>query len=99
MKTRPFRELEQRKLTKASRRKVKAAVERELLEMDLRELRELRGATQTQLAELADMAQPEVSRLERRDDYHVSTLRRVVEALGGELRIIADFGDQQIRIR
>jgi hypothetical protein len=99
MKTRPFQELQQRKLSQADRRKVAAAVERDLLELDLRALREHRGATQAQLAGLAEMAQPEVSRLERRDDYRVSTLRRVVAALGGELEIIANFDGQRIRIR
>ncbi|HEX5871054.1 MAG TPA: XRE family transcriptional regulator, partial [Longimicrobium sp.] len=40
-----------------------------------------------------------VSRLERRDDMHVSTLREVVEALGGELEITARFPDgQAVRI-
>ena len=99
MTQRTFRELKRSKLSRAQQRKVDAAVERDLLELNLRALRELRGATQAELAERADMAQPDISRLERRDDHHVSTLRRVVEALGGELEIIAKFADQRVRIR
>lgn len=48
--------------------------------------------TQVQVAELAGMFQTDVSRLERRpalDDVVIGTLRRYVEALGGELRLVA----------
>jgi hypothetical protein len=44
------------------------------------------------------MAQSEVSRVEHRADVYVSTLRRFVEAMGGELRIVANFGDDTIEI-
>src|SRR5260221_657190 len=67
-----------------------------LLEMDLRELRKLVGVTQTQLAERLKKTQGEVSQAERRDDYRLSTLRRYVEALGGRIEVIADFGDKRI---
>ena len=74
-------------------------VEQDLLEMDLRAMRELLGKSQAELAKAVEMSQSEVSRLERREDYRVSTLRRVVEALGGELEIIANFGDKRVRLR
>jgi predicted transcriptional regulator len=70
----------------------------ELLEMSLRELRESLGITQQALAEAVGMAQSEVSRLERRDDHYVSTLRKVVEALGGELEVSAVFGKKRVRV-
>lgn len=66
-------------------------VSHEIFEMNLRELREAAGQTQTELATLAEMSQAEVSRLERRDDHMLSTLRRVVKALGGEVEVHARF--------
>ena len=69
-----------------------------LLEMDLRELRKLVGVTQAQLAERLNTSQGEVSQAERRDDKRLSTLRRYVEALGGQVEIIANFGDKRIRL-
>lgn len=78
---------------------IEAAVERELLDMELRDLREAAGMTQIELADLLDLTQVEVSRFERRDDRRVSTIRRYVEALGGELEIVANFGDRRVRIR
>jgi len=47
--------------------------------------------TQETLAETLDMTQGEVSRLERRTDLYVSTLRRFVEAMGGSLELVARF--------
>ena len=49
--------------------------------------------TQQQLAEAAHVDQPEVSRLERRDDWKMSTLRRYAEALGGRLECAIVFDD------
>ena len=62
-------------------------------------VRELLGKTQVQLAQKAKMSQADLSKAERRTDHLLSTLRRYVEALGGELDVIARFGDKQIRIR
>lgn len=70
-----------------------------LASMDLDELRKARRVTQAQLADRLKIRQGNVSRLERRDDMHVSTLREVVEALGGELEITARFPDgEAVRI-
>ncbi len=66
--------------------------------MDLRALRELLDITQEKLASVADMTQSEVSRMERRNDHKLSTLRKIVQALGGDLEIIANFGDKRIRL-
>ncbi len=61
----------------------------------LAELREQRGATQEQLARAMEVSQPFVSKIERNDDWYVSTLSHYVGALGGELRLCAVFPDQQ----
>jgi predicted transcriptional regulator len=76
----------------------RAFVANELLEMDLRELRELSGKTQVETARAMEVAQGELSRLERREDHLVSTLRKYVRALDGDLEIVAHFGDKSVRL-
>lgn len=61
--------------------------------IELDELRRARRLTQEQLADRLDIRQANVSKLERRKDVRVSTLREVVEAMGGELRLVAHFPD------
>jgi DNA-binding Xre family transcriptional regulator len=94
-----WQDLRKQKLTPQQLGEIDRDVERELVEMDLRAIRELLGKTQVDLAEATDMTQSEVSRLERRPDVRLSTLKRVVEALGGEIEIFATFGDKRIRLR
>ncbi len=94
-----WQELRKQKLTPQQLEEVDRDVEKELMEMDLRAIRELLGKTQEDLAEATDMTQSEVSRLERRPDVRLSTLKRVVEALGGEIEIVATFGDKRVRLR
>jgi len=62
----------------------------------LRDLRVANTITQQQLADLMEVRQASISKLERQDDFLVSTLRRYVEALGGHLQIRAQFGDRAV---
>lgn len=66
--------------------------------LPLAELRRAREFSQTTLAEALDATQPEVSKIERRADLYVSTLRKYIEAMGGELEIVARFPDGDVRI-
>jgi predicted XRE-type DNA-binding protein len=59
----------------------------------LRRLREARALTQSTLADLLEMDQSEVSRLERRSDMLLSTLKRFIEATGGELHLVVRYPD------
>jgi predicted transcriptional regulator len=70
-----------------------------LVAMDLAELRGVLDVTQAELATRLEIAQSNVSRLERRNDMLVSTLRQVVTALGGELRVEAVFPDGVVTLR
>lgn len=63
-------------------------------ELSLRDLRLARKLTQEKLAELLQIRQEGVSRLEKRSDLHLSTLREVVKAMGGELRLVVEFPDR-----
>jgi transcriptional regulator with XRE-family HTH domain len=67
--------------------------------MELAELRRLAGKTQVQLARKARMHQGELSRAERRKDHLISTVRRYVEALGGEIEIVARLKGKVIRLK
>ncbi|MFT4035556.1 MAG: XRE family transcriptional regulator [Patulibacter sp.] len=63
-------------------------------EIELHDLREHRGVTQTALAAALGIARPRVSRIEHDgEDLRLSTVQRYVEALGGQLKIIATFDD------
>jgi DNA-binding XRE family transcriptional regulator len=68
------------------------------LEIALAALRELRGATQTELAEGLGTSRPNVGRIEKEVDVRLSTLERYVEALGGKLEIHAVFDDADIKL-
>jgi len=63
-------------------------------EATLRELREIRARSQAQIAERLHIKQPAVSKLERRTDMYISTLRDMIRAMGGDLDIIARFPDR-----
>jgi len=84
-----------RKLSPAERKKVEArAAELTAEEMSLRELRKARKLTQARVAKALGITQDSVSRLEKRSDLLLSTLRKTVKAMGGDLRIVAEFPDR-----
>lgn len=62
--------------------------------MTLRELRKARKLTQVRLARKLGVTQDSVSRLEKRSDLLLSTLRKTIEAMGGNLSLIAEFPDR-----
>jgi len=64
-------------------------------EMTLRDLRKAQDLTQARVAELLGVEQDSVSRMERRADMLLSTMSSYVEAMGGRLRLIAEFPDRQ----
>lgn len=63
-------------------------------EMTLQELRKARARSQQTVGEILQINQTAVSKIERRTDMYVSTLRSYIEAMGGELDIIARFPDR-----
>ena len=69
-----------------------------LLAMDLAELRDNMDLTQEEVAARLQISQSNVSRLEKRRDMLVSTLRDVVGAFGGELHLVAEFPDGDVEI-
>ena len=67
-------------------------------EATLRQVREARARSQEAVAQKLHIKQAAVSKLERRTDMYLSTLRSYIEAMGGKLEIIARFPDQTVRI-
>jgi len=96
---RKWSEVKKTKLTPEQHAAIEAEVEAELVEMDLREIRSLAGLTQADMAERVGIEQSEVSRLERREDHRLSTLRRYVAAAGGELEVVAIIGNRRVKLR
>ena len=69
-----------------------------LAEMPLNELRQARGLSQKVLANVLHVQQPSIAKIEKRTDMYLSTLRSHIEAMGGELDIIARFPDGSVKI-
>ena len=76
-----------RPLTPDARERVEDIKRAMQLEIALAELRELRGASQSQIAEALGTSRPNIGRIEKELDVRLSTLERYVEALGGKLEI------------
>jgi transcriptional regulator with XRE-family HTH domain len=95
---RNFSVLRARMSPEAQARSQKRA-ERYREEMALDELREARELTQNALAEILNVKQSAISKLERRTDMYVSTLRNIVKGMGGELKIEAVFPDGKVAIK
>ncbi len=64
-------------------------------EMTLRDLRKAHALTQERMAEALHISQDGVSRIEQRSDFLLSTLRSYIEAMGGKLRLVAEFPDRK----
>jgi ribosome-binding protein aMBF1 (putative translation factor) len=92
-----FSELRSR-MPASSRARAEARAAAMLAEMPLQELRLARGLSQKMLAEALHVQQPSIAKLERRADMYVSTLRSHIEAMGGQLEIVARFPDGAVRI-
>ena|SRR5579859_5885821 len=83
------------KLSPAERKKIEARAAQLIAEeMTLRELRKARKLTQVRVAKLLGITQDSVSRLEQRSDLLLSTLRNAVQAMGGNLSLVAEFPDR-----
>jgi len=76
-----------------TRRRMETEAHRLSEDLHLSQLRKARGLTQETMAELLGVSQAEVSKMERRTELYVGTLRKFIEAMNGELVIAARFAD------
>lgn len=93
-----FSEL-RRKMPPAARAKAAERARALLEHLPLYELRQARQLSQEQLANALHVKQASISKLERRADMYISTLRSYIEAMGGELEITAKFPDGAVHIK
>lgn len=85
-------------MTPEAQAQVEAKAQAMLAEMPLNELRQARGLSQKMLAEVLHVQQPSIAKLEKRTDMYISTLRSHIEAMGGQLEVVARFPDGAVRI-
>lgn len=81
-----------------SQARTEAKAQAMLAEMPLNELRQARGLSQKMLAEVLHVQQPAIAKIEQRTDMYISTLRSHIEAMGGQLDILARFPDGTVKI-
>jgi DNA-binding transcriptional regulator YiaG len=93
-----FAELRAR-MTPAAQAKAEAEALRLEREMDLAEVRRAMKLSQDEIAQTLQIGQGAVAKIEKRTDMYVSTLRRFIEAMGGELEIVARFADHSVKIK
>jgi transcriptional regulator with XRE-family HTH domain len=80
-------------MSSESRARVDAQVKEVLATMPLNEIRQAIGLTQAEIAKQLDQGQGSVSKIEHAADMYLTTLRKYIEALGGELHLTATFPD------
>jgi len=86
------------KMRPEAQRKARALTAQMLAEMPLEHLRAARQMTQVNLAQVLGVNQSAVSKLEKRTDMYLSTLRSYIQAMGGQLEIQAVFPEGSVRI-
>ncbi len=98
MAARTWKAVKAARLAPSASVRVEKRAQSEVGELTLKELRQDLDLTQTELAGAAAMTQSELSRLEARGDHRISTLRRYIEALGGEIEITAVIGKRRVKL-
>lgn len=93
----PYRDLRAKMSPEARELSEKKTMEL-LADMPLQELRQARQLSQEQLASILHVHQAAISKMEHRTDMYISTLRNFIKAMGGDLKIIAQFPDGEIQI-
>lgn len=95
--SKPFKVLK-KKMSASAQKKAEEKTQKMLVDMPLQELRQARQMSQERLAEILETKQANVSRIERRTDMYISTLRSYIEAMGGELDIVARFPEGEVHV-
>jgi DNA-binding XRE family transcriptional regulator len=95
--TRKFSDLT-RKMSAKDRAEIKTRSKKLLAELPLEQLRSARSLTQTNMAQILGVNQSAISKIEKRTDMYLSTLRSYVEAMGGSLEIRAVFPEGAVRV-
>jgi len=94
----PFKLLRE-KMSPEAQAEVHERTQKMIAEMPLQELRKARELSQQSIAEKLNMKQAAVSKMERRTDMYISTLRSYIEAMGGSLEIVAHFPEGDVPLK
>lgn len=86
------------RMTSVQKKKSQIYREEMIQQMPLEGVREARNFTQTNLAGVLRVSQGSISKVERRTDMYISTLRSYLRAMGGDLQIRAIFPDGEVQI-
>lgn len=86
------------KMSDQAQERAAQLTQQHIQEMPLHELRQARGLSQQVLADILNVQQPAIAKMERRTDMYISTLRSHIEAMGGTLEITAKFEDGDVKI-
>ncbi len=93
----PFKELKE-KMSPLRRQKIEDQAQAILISMALQELRQTRQLTQQDLAKILNVSQAALSKMENQGDMRISTLRKLLAAMGGTLKIVAEFPEGEVVI-
>ncbi len=86
------------KMSQEAQQRAKEKTRLMLEAMPLQELRQARELSQEEMARALGIRQAAVSKLERRTDMYLSTLRKFIEAMGGQLEIVVHFPEGDVRV-
>lgn len=93
----PFKELKE-KMSPLRRQKIEDQAQAILISMALQELRQTRQLTQQDLAKILNVSQAALSKMENQGNMRISTLRKLLAAMGGTLKIVAEFPEGEVVI-
>lgn len=94
----PFDDL-RKKMSPERRAKIAMRTKDMMHEYNLQQLRKAVALTQQQLADTLNIKQAAISKMENQSDMYISTLRRMLEAMGGTLKIVAEFPAGEVVIK
>ena len=86
-------------MSAASKKRIENKITKLRQEMALAEVRKAMSLTQVDLAEILHIKQAALARLENRTDMYISSLRKYIVAMGGELDIVARFPEGDVHIK
>jgi transcriptional regulator with XRE-family HTH domain len=93
----PFKVLKE-KMSPERREKIETEAQAILMKMALQELRKTRHLSQHELANILKVNQAALSKMENQGDMRISTLRKLLSAMGGNLKLVAEFPDGEVVI-
>ena len=98
MPTKPWSQIKKQTMTVSQRNRAHKMAERDMAQIELRQLREALEITQVELAKRLKVTQVAISKLESRPDLRFSTLREYIRALGGQMEIRVKVGDRTVTL-